>query len=64
MTPYSELEILIVMYAVSAQRVNLDTCCSQVVVAAPAINVTVEVQGWLRIIQVGVNLFYTNIKLV
>jgi hypothetical protein len=33
----SELKILIVMYAVSAQGVNLDRCCSRVLVAAPAI---------------------------
>ena len=33
--PQSKLKILIVMYAVSSQGVNLDRCCSLVLVAAP-----------------------------
>lgn len=37
--------VLIVMYAVSAQGLNLDPWCSRVLVAAPAVNTAAEIQA-------------------
>ena len=52
------LTVLIIMYQVSAQGVNLDACCARAVVATPAINAPSEIQGWSRIIRVS--LFFSN----
>jgi len=43
--PASSLLVLIVMYAVSTQRLNLDSCCTQVLMASSAVNVAAEVQA-------------------
>jgi hypothetical protein len=48
----SEPHILIIMYQVNAQGVNLDRACHMVIVASPAINVAQEVQGWGRVLRV------------
>jgi len=41
----SSLLILIVMYAVSTQRLNLNLCCAQVLMTSSAVNVAAEVQA-------------------
>ncbi len=41
----SLLLILIVMYAVSAQRLNLNLCCAQILMTSSAVNVAAEVQA-------------------
>jgi len=43
--PASSLLILIVMYAVSTQRLNLNLCCAQVLMTSSAVNVAAEVQA-------------------
>jgi len=43
--PASSLLILIVMYAVSTQGLNLNLCCTQVLMASSAVNVAAEVQA-------------------
>ena len=50
--PKDSLLILIIMYQVSAQGVNLDRCCCRVLVATPAINTPSEIQAWSRVIRV------------
>ena len=47
------LTVLIIMYQVSAQGVNLDSCCSRVIVCTPAINAPSEIQAWSRLIRVS-----------
>ena len=49
----SSLLILIVMYAVSAQRLNLNSCCTQVLMTSSAVNVAAEVQAWGRVLWVS-----------
>jgi hypothetical protein len=51
--PSDTLVVLIIMYQVSAQGVNLDKCCSRVIVATPAINAPSEIQAWSRVIRVS-----------
>jgi len=41
----SSLLVLIVMYAVSAQRLNLNSCFAQVLMTSSAVNVAAEVQA-------------------
>ena len=41
----SSLLILIVMYAVSTQGLNLNLCCTQVLMTSSAVNVAAEVQA-------------------
>ena len=43
--PASSLLILIVMYAVSTQKLNLNLCCTQVLMTSSAVNVVAEVQA-------------------
>lgn len=50
--PQDSLTVLIIMYQVSSQGVNLDSCCCQVVMATPALNAPLEIQAWSRVIQV------------
>ena len=38
--------VLIIMYAVSPQGVNLDQACSKVLVLTSAVNPTAEAQAW------------------
>ena len=57
------LIILIIMYQVSAQGVNLNTCCSQVLVATPGINAPVKIQACGRVIRVGLHTLYWYEKL-
>ena len=48
----SPLKVLILMYNVGAQGVNLDQCCCRVLVATAAINASPEIQAWGRVIRV------------
>ena len=48
----SSLRILILMYNVGAQGINLDPCCPRVLVATAAINASLEIQAWGRVIRV------------
>ena len=41
----SSLLILIVMYAVSTQKLNLNLCCAQILMISSAVNVATEVQA-------------------
>ena len=47
--------ILIIMYAVSAQRLNLDLWCSRVLIAASAVNTAAEIQIWDHVLWVSYN---------
>lgn len=49
----SDLMVLIIMYSVSAQGVNLDSCCCRVLVATAAINAALEIQAWGRVMRVS-----------
>ena len=51
--PESAVKVLILMYNVGAQGVNMDTCSCRVVVATGAINASLEIQAWGRVIRVG-----------
>ena len=44
--------IFIIMYQVSAQRINLNRCCFKIIVVISIINVFIEIQTWFRIIRV------------
>jgi hypothetical protein len=46
------LLILIIMYQVSIQRINLNTCCSKMIVFTSTINVSFEIQAWSRLIRI------------
>lgn len=46
------LLVLIITYQVSAQGVNLDSCCCRALVTTPAINAPSEIQAWSRLIRV------------
>ena len=48
----SRLKVLVLMYNVGAQGVNLDQCCCRVLVATAAINASLEIQAWGRVIRV------------
>lgn len=48
----NSLITLIIMYQVSAQGVNLDKCCSRVLVATSVINAPLDIQAWSRVIRV------------
>ena len=48
----NSLTVLIIMYAVSAQGANLNTCCSWVIVTTADINTSVKIQGWGWVIRV------------
>ena len=48
----SPLKVLVLMYNVGAQGVNLDQCCCRVLVATAAINASLEIQAWGRVIRV------------
>ena len=50
--PNNLLLVLIIMHSVSSQEVNLDQCCSRVVVVTNARNAPLEWQNWGRIIRV------------
>ncbi len=52
--PKDELTILIIMHSVSAQGVNLDRCCSRVIVVTNAINAPTKWQGWGRVLRVSI----------
>lgn len=51
--PRSSLKMLVLMYNVGSQGTNLDPCCNNVIVATGAINASLEVQAWGRVIRVG-----------
>lgn len=51
--PKDDLLILIIMYQVSAQGVNLNPCCCRVIITTPAINAPSEIQAWSRVIRVS-----------
>lgn len=51
--PSSSLTVLIILYNVSAQGVNLDRACARVLVTCAAINASLEVQAWGRLIRVS-----------
>jgi hypothetical protein len=46
------LLILIIMYQVFAQKINLNKCCSKVIVFILTINVSFEIQTWSRLIKI------------
>jgi hypothetical protein len=46
------LLIFIIMYRVSAQRVNLDTCCFRILVSTSIINASSKIQAWFRLIRI------------
>ena len=50
--PENGLLILIIMHSVSSQGVNLDRCCSRVLVVTNAVNAPLEYQSWGRLIRV------------
>lgn len=47
------LLVLVIMYQISAQWVNLDACCSRAIIATPATNAPSEIQAWSRIIRIS-----------
>lgn len=51
--PRSSLKILVLMYNVGAQDVNLDESCKRVLVATSALNASLEIQVWGRAIRVS-----------
>ena len=51
----SPLQVLIIMYDVSAQGLNLHTACHVAFVATAARNSALEIQGWGRILRVSVS---------
>ena len=51
-SPEDGLLILIIMRSVSSQGVNLDRCCSRVLVVTNAVNAPLEYQSWGRFIRV------------
>lgn len=61
--PADKLMVLVIMYQVSAQGVNLDPCCSRVIVTTPAQNAPSEVQAWSRVIRVSQYLFHIGMGL-
>ena len=52
-TPSASIKVLIMMYNVGSQGTNLDPCCSRVIVATGAINASLEIQAWGRLIRVS-----------
>jgi hypothetical protein len=50
--PKDSLLVLIIRYQVSAEGVNLDSACSRVLVATPAINAPLEIKSWGRVLRV------------
>lgn len=50
----SSLRVLVLMYSVGSKGTNWDACCNRVVVATGAINASLEIQAWGRVIRVGV----------
>lgn len=51
--PDSPLRVLIIMYNISAQGVNLDRAFSRVIVSIAAVNAALEIQGWGRVLRVS-----------
>jgi hypothetical protein len=62
------LLILIIMYQMSVQNVNLNTCCFRAIVTISAINVFFEIQTWSRVIRVNCwesnSVFISRLKLI
>jgi hypothetical protein len=62
------LLILIIMYQMSAQDVNLNKCCFRAIVTISAINVFFEIQTWSRVIRVNCwksnSVFTSRLKLI
>ena len=56
--PSHPIKLLILLYKVGAQGVNLDPCCNRVLVATEAINASLEIQVWGRVIRVKMSLPY------
>ena len=58
--PTNPIKVLILMYNVGAQGVNLDPCCNRILVATGAINASLEIQAWGRGIRVSMLLPYRS----
>lgn len=52
------LKVFILMYNVGAQGVNLDPSCRYVIVATGAINASLEIQAWGKVVWVSAVLSY------
>lgn len=55
--PEDSLLVLVIMYQVSAQGVNLNACCCRVIVETPVRNSLSEVQAWSCVIWVSAAMF-------
>ena len=44
--------ILIIMYQVNAQKINLNRCCFKIIVVISVINAFIKIQAWFRVIRV------------
>ncbi|MCJ1314190.1 hypothetical protein MMC25_007870 [Agyrium rufum] len=49
----SDFQIMIIMYSISSQGLDLDRACHRVVIAQPANNAGIEVQAWSRLVRVS-----------
>ena len=47
------LTIFIIIYQISVQKINLNKCCSKMIVATSAVNASFEIQTWFKIIRVN-----------
>lgn len=46
-----DVVILIIMYAVDAQNLNLDSRCLRILIATSAVNTAAEIQTWERVLR-------------